>query len=161
MIGKACTQKKYFKNLGERQYAGAEKQCKVGEGLNLKKKKWKGGGIMGWTMSCAVLSVIAQLCATPCAAVHQDPLSLGILQTRILEWVAMPSSRGSSPPRDRTQVSCIAGRFFTIWATRGAQTMLLSLHKSDFFNYNPHRTVTLQRSCISTKKGDIKGKKGK
>ena len=37
----------------------------------------------------------------------------GILQPRILEWVAFPFSRGSSQPRDRTQVSCIAGRFFT------------------------------------------------
>ena len=37
----------------------------------------------------------------------------GILQGRILEWVAVPSSRGSSQPRDQTQVSCIAGRFFT------------------------------------------------
>ena len=37
----------------------------------------------------------------------------GISQARILGWVAMSSSRGSSPPRDRTQVSCIAGRFFT------------------------------------------------
>ena len=37
----------------------------------------------------------------------------GILQARILEWVAMPSSRGSSQPRDQTQVSCIASRFFT------------------------------------------------
>ena len=45
----------------------------------------------------------------------------GILQIRILEWVAMPFSRGSSQPRDQTQVSCIAGRFFTIWATREAQ----------------------------------------
>ena len=44
----------------------------------------------------------------------------GILQERILEWVAMPSSRGSSQPRDRTQVSHIAGRFSTIWATREA-----------------------------------------
>ena len=42
----------------------------------------------------------------------------GILQARILEWFVMPSSRGSSLPRDWTQVSCIAGRFFTIWATR-------------------------------------------
>ena len=41
-------------------------------------------------------------------------------QARILEWVAMPSSRGSSQPRGRTQVSCIAGGFFTIWATREA-----------------------------------------
>ena len=43
---------------------------------------------------------------------------LGIFQTRILEWVAMPSSRGSSQPRNQTQVSCIAGGFFTICATR-------------------------------------------
>ena len=40
-----------------------------------------------------------------------------ILQARILEWVAFPFSRGSSQPRDRTQVSHIAGRFFTSWAT--------------------------------------------
>ena len=39
---------------------------------------------------------------------------------RILEWVAYPFSRGSSPPRNRTQVSCIACRFFTNWAIRGA-----------------------------------------
>ena len=45
---------------------------------------------------------------------------MGILQARILEWVVMSSSRGSSPPRNQTQVSCIAGGFFTIWATRGA-----------------------------------------
>ena len=45
----------------------------------------------------------------------------GILQARILEWVAFPFSRESSQPRDQTQVSCIAGRFFTIWATMEAQ----------------------------------------
>ena len=44
----------------------------------------------------------------------------GILQARILEWVAMPSSKGSSQPRDQTQVSCIAAEFFTIWAIREA-----------------------------------------
>ena len=42
----------------------------------------------------------------------------GILQARILEWVAMPSSRASSQLRDWTQVSCIASRFFAIWATK-------------------------------------------
>ena len=41
----------------------------------------------------------------------------GILQVRILEWVAIPFCRGSSWPRDWTQVSHIAGRFFTIWVT--------------------------------------------
>ena len=42
----------------------------------------------------------------------------GILQARIVEWVAFPFSKGSSQPRDQTQVSCIAGGFFTSWATR-------------------------------------------
>ena len=53
-----------------------------------------------------------------------DPMDYtvhGILQVRILEWVAFPFSRGSSQPRDLTQVSCIAGGFFTSWATREAQ----------------------------------------
>ena len=44
----------------------------------------------------------------------------GISQARILEWVAIPFSMGTSQPRDQTQVSCIAGRFFTSWATREA-----------------------------------------
>ena len=44
----------------------------------------------------------------------------GILQARILEWVAVPFSKGSFHPRDWTQVSCIAGGFFTSWATREA-----------------------------------------
>ena len=44
----------------------------------------------------------------------------GILQARILEWVAYPFSKESSQPRNWTQVSCIAGRFFTSWATREA-----------------------------------------
>ena len=44
----------------------------------------------------------------------------GILQAKILEWVAFPFSRESSQPRDWTQVSRIAGRFFTGWATREA-----------------------------------------
>ena len=51
-----------------------------------------------------------QLCPTLVtlwAVAHQAPLSMGILQARILEWVAMPSSRGSSPSRDQTWSSCI------------------------------------------------------
>ena len=45
---------------------------------------------------------------------------LGILQARILEWTAIPFSRGSSQPKDWTQVSFIAGGFFTVWATKGS-----------------------------------------
>ena len=51
-------------------------------------------------------------CSPPGSSVH------GILQARILEWVAISSSRGSSRPRDRTQVFGIAGRRFNLWATR-------------------------------------------
>ena len=67
-----------------------------------------------------VLCLVAQSCPTLCYSMDyvacQAPLSMGILQARILEWVAMPSSRGSSRPRDWTHVSCvacIAGRFIT------------------------------------------------
>ena len=52
-----------------------------------------------------------QSCATLCDPM--DYIVRGILQARILEWVAFPLSRGSFQPRDRTQVSLIAGRFFT------------------------------------------------
>ena len=48
----------------------------------------------------------------------------GIFQARVLEWIAISFSRGSSRPRNRTQVSSIAGRRFTIWATREAQRVL-------------------------------------
>ena len=56
-----------------------------------------------------------QSCSLPGSSVH------GILQAKILEWIAILFSRASSQPKDWTQVSCIAGRFFIIWATREAQ----------------------------------------
>ena len=76
-------------------------------------------------------------CVCICVLVAQSCLSLcdlldcswpgssvpGIFQARILDWVAIPFSRRSSQPRDETQVSCIAGRFFTIWAIREAPYM--------------------------------------
>ena len=68
-----------------------------------------------------------QLFATPWTAVCQGLLSMGILQARILEWVAMPSSRGSFQPRYWTRVSyasCITGVFFIHWATREAPSCL-------------------------------------
>ena len=51
-------------------------------------------------------------CSLPGSSIHE------IFQARVLEWVAISFSRGSSRPRDRTQVSCIAGKRFIIWATR-------------------------------------------
>ena len=61
-----------------------------------------------------------------------QPHVLGILQARILERVAFPFSRGSSQPRDQTQISHIVGVFFTSWAIKEAQKwqkMSLSLKK--------------------------------
>ena len=71
-----------------------------------------------------MLYLVTRSCLTLCNLVDSTLLGSsvhGILQTRILEWVAMPFSRGSSQPRGQTQVSCIAGRFFTICAAREAQ----------------------------------------
>ena len=51
--------------------------------------------------------------ATPWTLTCQAPLSMGFSQARILEWVAIPFSRGSSWPRDQTHISCLAGKFFT------------------------------------------------
>ena len=62
---------------------------------------------------CAVVShSVVSNSVIPWTVDHQAPLSMGILKGRILEWVAMPSSRGSSQHRDQTQVSQIATGFF-------------------------------------------------
>ena len=81
------------------------------------------------------VSLIAQLCPTLCNPSDCSPQSssvYGILQARILEWVAIPFSRGSSSPRDLTQVSCIAGGLFAIWANREAHRALTHSISSTF-----------------------------
>ena len=67
-----------------------------------KKRKWNRRISKNWYWSCPLWMWL-------------------ILQDRILEWIAFPFSRGSSQPRDQTQISHTAGRFFTSWATREAQ----------------------------------------
>ena len=61
-----------------------------------------------------------RLFVTPWTVAHQAPRSMRILQARILECVAVSSSRESSQPCDQIQVCHIAGRFLTVWATREA-----------------------------------------
>ena len=76
-----------------------------------------------WVLLSVWVCIDAQVCPTVC-----DPMDCklpgssvhGISQARILEWVAISFSEGSSWPRHRTPVSFIAGRFFTIWAIREA-----------------------------------------
>ena len=73
-----------------------------------------------WTCVCCVL--VVQSCVTFCDPVDYSPPGFsvhGILQVRILKWVAISFSMGSSQPRDRTWVSCLAGRCFILWATSG------------------------------------------
>ena len=62
---------------------------------------------------CSVLSHI-QLFVTPWSVAHQAPLSMGIFQARILEWVAISFSRGAFQPRDGTRVYWTAGRLFSV-----------------------------------------------
>ena len=102
--------------------------------------------IQSWTRHrLSVESVkVAQLCPTLC-----DPMVYtvhGILQSRILERVAFPFSRGSSQPRDQTQVSHIAGRFFTSWATREA---LLRQYLKIITNYTLFSHVSLGEGLLT------------
>ena len=85
---------------------------------------WQPNKLIHWSLSDSTLCVclVAQLCPAFCERYSMPGSSVhGILQARILEWVAMPSSRGSSLPRDQTQVSRTAGGFFTDWATGEAE----------------------------------------
>ena len=71
--------------------------------------------LSNWT-TIIFCSLVAQSCLTLCDPMDCSPPGCfvhGILQARILEWVAMPSCRGSSWPRDQTHISCIAGTFLT------------------------------------------------
>ena len=72
-------------------------------------------------------SEVAQLCPTLCDPMDSSQPSSsvhGIFQARILEWVAISYCRGSSRPRDQTQVSRIVGRRFTVWATSFSYLLL-------------------------------------
>ena len=81
-------------------------------------------------------------CSPPGSSIH------GILQGRILEWVAISFSRGSSQPRDRTQVSCIAGRRFNLWATREVQKFI-NLLLIPLYNTIPTR-CQIFKGCFQT-----------
>ena len=91
---------------------------------------------------------VAQSCLTLCNPVDCGlPGSSvnGILQIRILEWVAYPFPRGSSQPRNRTRVSCVAGRFFTSLATGDAW-----VNKMWYINTMKHLNSAFKRKKILT-----------
>ena len=70
--------------------------------------KWTKSGLWWCWLVCDSQFSCVQLLATPWTVGHQAPLSMEILQARTLEWVAMPSSRGSSRPRDRIHISHVS-----------------------------------------------------
>ena len=89
---------------------------------------------------------------TPRTIDWQAPLSMGIFQASILEWVAMPSSRGASQPRDRTWVSRIVGRSFTFWATWKSHDVICQV----YFNKAGEGTLLViwwLRICTSNARG--------
>ena len=97
------------------------------------------------TQSCSTLCDPMD-CSPPDSSVH------GILQARILEWVAIPFSRGSSWPRDWTLVPHISGRFFTVWATREAHQWIKSesVKKDGFSEELSHWNRAFRKNSDST-----------
>ena len=85
------------------------------------------------TQSCPTLCYPMD-CSLPGSSVHE------IFQPRVLEWVAISFSRGSSQPKDRTQASCIVGRRFTVWATREVRQPRQHIKSRD--------TALLTKVCI-------------
>ena len=83
---------------------------------------WNNGLVQNWERSTTRLyhSDSLQTCKVPMDCSPLGSSVHGILQARILEWVAIPFSKGSSWPRYQTWASCITGRFFTVWVTREA-----------------------------------------
>ena len=92
------------------------------------------------TLLCSITQSCSTLwdpidCSLPDSSVH------GISQARILEWVAISFSRGSSQPRNQTGVSCIAGRFFTSWATSYNIRLYWILNIAFSFSFWPDNTA--------------------
>ena len=97
-------------------------------------------------MYCAEL---LQSCLTLCNPSHHSPPDFsvhGILQASILQWVAISFFRRSSRPRDRTQASYMAGRFFTVWPTKEAHLDIYWKLKQRKPKQNPH----IMNECVLT-----------
>ena len=95
-----------------------------------------------WGSLVVVGALVAQPCPTLCHLMDCSPPGSSvqeILQARILEQVAISFSRGSSRPSNRIWVSCIAGGFFTIWATYGSPHCSLWGYKAEWIFFSKSR----------------------
>ena len=93
-----------------------------------------------------------RLFVTPRTGACQAPPSMGFFQARKLEWVFISFSRGSSWPRDWTHFSCIAGGFFTIWATREDQLFALYYYPSLLEPWEPSKILLFHRTQFADPK---------
>ena len=112
---------------------------------------------MKWSVQSCPTLCNPMDCSPPDSSVYR------IFQARILEWVAISFSRGSSQPRDRTQVSCTTGRFFINWATRMNYSVTLNklqfkTAKSEHWHILPTKSYWKDRLQIlwNTEKGHKK-----
>ena len=106
-----------------------------------------------FSFKCMKVKVsVTQSCPTLCDPMDCSPPDSsvpGILQARTLEWVAIPFCRGSSWPRDQTWVSCMAGRFFTIWATWEAPNLFFAYGYSIIPASCVEKTIISPLNCLS------------
>ena len=103
-------------------------------------------------LSQGVMCLVAQSCLTLCNpwTACQAPLSMEILQARILEWVAYPFSRGSSQPRNQTRVSLIVGRFFTSWAISiFPEVLTWNIHQNESQKENRETSEMCNQALLS------------
>ena len=115
------------------------------------KKKHMSSFLIWYNLSCAVLCLVTQSCLTLCDPMDCSPPGSpvqGVYQARILEWVAMPSSRGSSRPRDWNQVSHIAGGFFSYNLLEDKQATFLFNNNNSSLTKNLHGCLTCDVSKI-------------
>ena len=153
MVGILLT-KKYIHNLKVESYvllSGNFQDVKLGGSILSNSKNcseegrgrariWYIGVLQQRAGSLNIESEVAQSCLTLCDPIDYSlPISSvhGILQARILKWVAIPFSRGYSWPRDWSRVYCIARRFFIVWVTRKwKKNRYLMLRNLTLFQYH-------------------------
>ena len=95
-----------------------------------------------YTQSCPIFWDLVD-CSPPGSSLHR------ISKARILEWVAISSSRGSSRPRDQTSISCIGKWILYHWATREAQKHTQGLYNNKSFKWTLFSSTSVTQSCLT------------
>ena len=114
--------------------------------------------LLGISSPLCCVCLLGHSCPTLCNPMHCSPPDSavhGIFQARILEWVAISSSRGSAQPRDHTQISCTAGGFFTFWAIGEPLSDIIVIHgfpdsKQNHWSHEIKRPLLLGRKVMTS-----------